>query len=196
MARAIATACLLAVLAGLAGCGTKKVSISGTITHNGQKLTWPDGGHLIVIFCPENPEQNDKRYPAQTDLDTSTYKIGAIPPGKYTVAVQQFDVNFNDSFGKAHDLARTKLTAEVTHDGQVIDVDVPATDHGGSGFGGKGGFAGRRGKKGGEPPAEPEKAKEEPGKVEVAPPPREKKTDPPAQDEKKADPPKTDGKKD
>jgi hypothetical protein len=189
MARAIAAACLLAVLAGLAGCGTKKVSVSGTITHNGQKLTWPDGGHLIVIFCPENPEQNSARYRTDTDIETSTYKCNSIPPGKYTVAVQQFDTNFNDAFGKAYDLPRTTLTVEVTHDGQVIDIDVPATGRGG----GKGGFGGRRGKKGGEPPAEPEKPMDEPGKAEVAPPPTEKRGDSPGQDEKKAEP-KTDKK--
>jgi hypothetical protein len=190
MTRRIAAAGLLAVLAGLAGCGGKKVSISGTITQGGEKLTWPDGGHLLVLFLPENPDRNQNRYRAETDIETSTYKIDAIPPGRYTVAIQYFDMGFNDKFGKAYDPGRTTLPAEVTHDGQVIDVDVPATGNGGGGGfgGGKGGFGGKKGGKRGGPPPEPPPGPPgagEPGKAEPAPPPGEKKDEPAKPGEKK-----------
>lgn len=169
MARRTAVVGLLAVLAGLCGCGGKKVSVSGTITQGGEKLTWPDGGSLLVIFLPENPEKNLARYSAKTDTETSSFAIDAIPPGKYTVAVQQFDTRFMDGFNKAYDPGRTTLVREVTHDGQVIDIDIPA-----AGERRGGGFGGRRGKKAGDPPAEKHDA---PGKVELAPPPREPKPD-------------------
>jgi hypothetical protein len=158
MIRLIPAACVLALLAGLAGCGGRKVSVSGTVTRGGEKLTWPeeDGkpqGMLTVIFVPENAERNLDRYPAQTDIKTNSYKIAAIPPGKYTVAVQLFDTDASgplvDALGGAYDPGHSTLTAEVTHDGQVIPIDVPAPQSRGGG--------GRRGggRKGGDgPPAE------------------------------------------
>jgi hypothetical protein len=155
MTRFIPAVCLLVLLAGLAGCGRKKpVSVSGTVTHGGEKLTWPDGGILLVVFVPENAERNLDRYSAETDTATSTYKIAAIPPGRYTVAVQQFDTRFMDKFGKAYDPGRTQLAAEVTHDGQVIDIDLPKGERGGGGFRGKRGRAKGGGEGGGPNPAD------------------------------------------
>jgi hypothetical protein len=131
-------------LAALAGCGgaPKPVAISGTVTHGGEKLTWPEGGSLLVIFMPADPADT-ARYPArETDLATSSYKVAAIPPGRYKVAVQQFypsaKTNFNDVLGGRYDPGHTDLTAEVAHDGQVVNIDVPkaATDAGGEGKGG------------------------------------------------------------
>src|SRR5438552_1724687 len=127
MKRLIPAAGLLVLLAGLSGCGAKKVSVSGTVTHGGQKLTWPDGGHLLVLFVPENPEKNPDRYSAQTDIATSTYRIDAIPPGKYTVAIQHFDTKFMDSFNKAYDAPRTTIEVVVPAEGGVIPIDIPAT---------------------------------------------------------------------
>jgi hypothetical protein len=162
MIRLIPAACLLALLTGLAGCNSRKVSVSGTVTRGGEQLTWPeeDGapkGMLTVIFVPENAERNLDRYPAETDIKTNTYKIAAIPPGKYTVAVQLFDQESGplmDALGGAYDPGHTTLTAVVTHDGQVIDVDIPAPE--GRGGGGGGGFrkGGGKGKGGKGPPAE------------------------------------------
>lgn len=126
MRRLIPSACLLALLAGLAGCGSKKVAVSGTVTRGGEKMTWPNGGILLVIFIPEDRQRDTNVYNATTDTATSTYKIDAIPTGKYTVAVQQFDTKFMDALGGKYDPGHTDLKYEVTQAGQVIDVDVPA----------------------------------------------------------------------
>ncbi len=139
MRRWIPAAGLLAV-AALAGCGgtAKPVAISGTVSHGGEKMTWSDaGGTLLVVFMPEDPS-NTARYTAhETDLATATYKIAAIPPGRYKVAVQQFypsaKTNFNDALGGRYDPGHTDLTAEVTHDGQVVNIDVPKAKDAGEG---------------------------------------------------------------
>lgn len=147
MRRWIPTAGLLA-LAALSGCGgaSKPVAISGTVSHGGEKMTWSgEGGTLLVIFMPDDPA-NSARYTAhETDLATATYKIAAIPPGRYKVAVQQFypsaKTDFNDALGGRYDPGHTDLVVEVTHDGQKLDIDVPKSakgeDKGGEGKGGR-----------------------------------------------------------
>lgn len=130
MARLLATCGLLSVVLALCGCGTPvKYAIKGTVTRGGEKLTWPDGGHFMVIFFPEDRQKNPEVYSAQTDLATSTYTIAAIPAGKYAVAVQQFDTKFMDALNAAYDPSKTKLVYEVApQDGQTIDIDLPAGD--------------------------------------------------------------------
>ena len=118
--------CLLLLLTGVTGCGSKKVAISGTVTRGGEKMTWPNGGSLLVIFIPKDRERDTNVYGAKTDIGTSAYTIDAIPTGKYTVAVQQFDPKFMDALGGKYDPGHTDLKYEVTQNGQVIDIDVPA----------------------------------------------------------------------
>lgn len=126
MNKIVSAGVLLLLATGLTGCGQqKKFAVSGTVTRAGEKLTWPDGGILLVIFLPEDRQKDTNTYSADTDIATSTYKIPAIPPGKYTVAVQQFDKKFMDALGGIYDPGHTKLTREVTADGQVIDIDLP-----------------------------------------------------------------------
>jgi len=125
MRRLIPTACLLMLFFGLSGCGSKKVSITGTVTRSGEKMTWPNDGFLTVVFVPEDRQRDTSTYPAKTDIATSTYSIEGIPTGKYTVAVQQFDLKHMDALGGKYDPGHTTLHYEVTQNGQVIDIDVP-----------------------------------------------------------------------
>lgn len=186
--RRIAAVGLLVLIAGLSGCGTKKVSVRGTVTRSGAKLTWPEGGYLSVIFFPENRERNPNVYKATaTDLENSTYEVEAIPPGRYRVSVEQFDLKHNDALGRQFDPFRTPLYFDVPAEGGVIDIDVPlpVQTAGNRGFGGgKGGFGRKGPRKGGDPPAEPDKGKEEPAR------PEEKKGDSPAADDNKIEPPR------
>ncbi|MFM8273457.1 MAG: hypothetical protein ACKODX_14180 [Gemmata sp.] len=131
MMRSIWCAVLCVATLALAGCGTAaapKYSVGGTVTHGGEKLTWPDGGSLLVVFM--EPAPGTGRYPARdTDVTASTYTVSGIPPGRYLVAVQQFrpseKTNFNDALGGRYDPGHTDLTVEVAHDGQVINIDMP-----------------------------------------------------------------------
>jgi hypothetical protein len=121
---------LFRILVGLAlvaavGCG-KKSNVHGTITRDGQPLVWKsEGGHLLVIFIPEDREADSNVYRAETDRDTGAYRIASIPAGRYRVAVQQFDEKHNDALRHTYDPHATTLVYEVTGDNQRIDVDLP-----------------------------------------------------------------------
>jgi hypothetical protein len=56
-------------------------------------------------------------YRAATDLEASTYRTDAVPPGKYTVAVPQFDLRHMDALGGAYGPSHTTLDKEVPADG-------------------------------------------------------------------------------
>lgn len=112
----------------LSGCAeTKKYTVNGTVTRSGEKLTWPNGGTLLVVFVAENLGKDPKArtYPAKADIATSTFTVSDIPPGQYLVAVQQFDTKHRDALGSVYDPGRTDITREVTEDHQVIDIDLP-----------------------------------------------------------------------
>src|SRR5262245_19474917 len=118
MTRFVAMAGLLAVLVGLTGCGkAKTVGVRGAVTRAGGKLTWPEGGSLLVVFCPVDYKRDQRSFSAETDTATSTYRIAAIPPGRYQVGVQQFDEGFRDALGGVYDPGASPLVLEVTHDG-------------------------------------------------------------------------------
>jgi len=126
MSRYQAAIVLVLVLLGARGCEVKPCAIRGTVTHKGEKLTWPKGGRLLVIFVPENRRFSDSVYAAETDTATSTFSIASIPSGRYQVAVQQFDGKYMDAFGGAHDLGKSRIYCRIDRDNQVIDIDVPA----------------------------------------------------------------------
>lgn len=116
----------LMILLSLAGCGARRTSISGTVTRGGEPLVWAkEGGHLLVLFIPEDRVADKSVYRADTDRDTGGFTIVAIPMGKYRVAIQQFDETHNDALGHVYNPGATELTAEVTSDGQVIELDLP-----------------------------------------------------------------------
>jgi hypothetical protein len=125
---ALTRAGLVLVLAlAAAGCEEpKRTNITGTITRDGKPLVWKSaGGHLVVIFMPEDRKPGQDGILAVTDRDTGTYRIAQIPPGAYLVALHQFDEKHMDGFQNKLDPVKTTLRVEVVEDNQVIDVDVP-----------------------------------------------------------------------
>ena len=119
----------LVLLLALAASGcevAKRTNITGTITRDGKPLVWKsEGGHLVVIFVPEDRKPGQDPILAVTERDTGTYRIAQIPPGAYLVALHQFDEKHMDAFRNKLDPAKTTLRVEVVEDNQVIDVDVP-----------------------------------------------------------------------
>ena len=70
---------LLTLAIGTTGCSGNKSDISGTVTRDGKPLHWDsEGGHLIVIFFPEDRAANKDVYSATTDRATGTYRIPKI----------------------------------------------------------------------------------------------------------------------
>jgi hypothetical protein len=108
------------------GCGRVPLcTVSGTVTRGGEKLTWPDGGSLLVVFLPADPAKTDRYTARETDTATSTYKVTGVPAGKYLVAVQQFSQRYMDALGGRYDPGHTDFEVEVTADGQVLNIDLP-----------------------------------------------------------------------
>ncbi|MFO0798740.1 MAG: hypothetical protein U0804_14805 [Gemmataceae bacterium] len=111
----------------ICGCAARVpvCEISGTVTRGGEKLTWPDGGSLLVIFLPVDPIKTERYTARDTDTGSSTYKLSGVPAGKYLVAVQQFNPRFMDSLGGRYDPGHTDYEVDVTADSQILNIDLP-----------------------------------------------------------------------
>jgi hypothetical protein len=107
--------------------GGKPVHIHGTITRDGKPLQWKtDNRQFIVVFHPEPSEIVSDIYPATTDADTGTYDISEIPTGTYKIQIQQNDPDHrSDLLKMVYDPYSSTIIRKVTHDGQVIDIDLP-----------------------------------------------------------------------
>jgi hypothetical protein len=107
--------------------GGKPVHIHGTITRDRKPLQWKtDNRQLIVIFHPEPAEILLDIYPATTEADTGTYDISEIPTGTYRIQIQQNDPDHrSDLLKMRYDPKSSNIIRKVTHDGQVIDIDLP-----------------------------------------------------------------------
>jgi hypothetical protein len=120
---------LIAALA--AGCNddpavAKKTNITGTVTRDGKPLVWPfENGKLHVIFAPVERKITDYPFKAETDTAAGTYRIEALPPGKYMVGIYMFDERHMDALQNKFDPNHTPLRVEVTEDNQVIPIDLP-----------------------------------------------------------------------
>jgi hypothetical protein len=96
------------------------------ITRDGKPLEWDsEGGHLLVLFIPENRRADGAVYRADTDRETGAFRIAEIRAGRYLVAVQQFDERHNDALGHKYDPSKSPLRYKVNESGQVIDIDLP-----------------------------------------------------------------------
>ena len=155
--RAFVLCALMVALAAAAGCTDgpppKKTNITGTVTRDGKPLVWPSkDGKLHVIFAPVERQITDYPFKAETDTAAGTYRIEALPPGKYMVGIYMFDERHMDALQNKFDPNHTPLRVEVTEDNQVIDIDLPKDLPKG-----KGGMP----KEKGGPPAGKEPAKDE-----------------------------------
>ena len=129
--RAFIHCVLIAALVAAAGCNddptaVKKTNITGTVTRDGKPLVWPTKeGRLHVIFAPVERKVTDNPFKAETDTAAGTYRIEALPPGKYMVGIYMFDEKHMDALQNKYDPNHTPLRVEVTADNQVIDIDLP-----------------------------------------------------------------------
>jgi hypothetical protein len=116
----------LALIVVATGCSGKRSDISGTITRDGKPLEWTsEGGHLLVIFVPEDRKPNQDPYLAESDRAAGTFRIPEIKAGRYLVAIHQFDEHHQDALHNKYDPFKSPLRYEVLEDGQVIDIDLP-----------------------------------------------------------------------
>jgi hypothetical protein len=129
----LAAATVLIALAS-AGCKeNRQYSVTGKVTRGGEPLVWnSDNSQLIVMFVPVNRKPSSSTYLAETNKEEGTYRIAGIPPGEYLVSIQQTDpVPTHDLLNFAYGPSNSPIRKEVTDDGQVIDIDIPAEQGGG-----------------------------------------------------------------
>lgn len=101
------------------------VSVRGTVTRGGKPLSVDSpGAALHVIFLPAERDDMSVIYPAQGDGNSGRYELSEIPPGRYVIAVQLMK-DGRDLLGLAFDPSQSNLIREITHDGQVLDIDLP-----------------------------------------------------------------------
>lgn len=142
--RWLCSASLLAVI--IAGCNQSKyplVSVSGTVTFDGEKP--PKSGSVtlqpleIAPGLPKRPATGNFDVSGNFTVNTFTDHKGVLP-GRYRVEVTCFagapDPSQPDPWGAvdyiAEDYEPTELTIEPDSSAIVLDIDVPRRDRPGS----------------------------------------------------------------
>lgn len=101
-------------------------NVTGTITRQGKPLLWEqEGGHLLVIFVPEDRRPNENPIRAESDRATGKYQIPELRAGTYRVAIHMFDDRHMDALNNKFDPGNSPLRVTVSDSDQVIDVDIP-----------------------------------------------------------------------
>lgn len=81
---------LLLALAVL-GCAPGKVKVTGKVLHNGKPLSVSKTGYVQVKLIPAvEPGQPYTSLPTRA-ADDGTFEFPAVMPGRYRIAVEQFD---------------------------------------------------------------------------------------------------------
>ena len=124
---------LLLLLCAFAGCGDpsrpQTVACEGTLLMNGQPLQVAQReigvGQVAIEFIPAEPAgPAPQTYGAQADAAGKFSLPGGIPPGKYKIAVHQWDPYPNvDKLQGAFSKEKTPLVREI--DGKSpIDIEL------------------------------------------------------------------------
>ena len=111
----------------LSGCGgIKVVKVEGKFSQGGMQIELKKSAVIQIIFYPDSTdEKNVTSYPADFDRESFTYKIAAVPVGKYKVSVVLLDpYPNNDKLKGAYSSKKTPLSCNL-QDNTVFDIDIP-----------------------------------------------------------------------
>jgi len=118
---------VLVLTAALAGCSTRRpITVKGKVLNKGAPLAVARAG-VQVTLVPVDPQTSSSNRVGRAEPDGS-FTIEDVPPGKYRVAVEQFDPTpMVDKLGGAFSPAKTKIVREV--DGKApLDIDLSKPD--------------------------------------------------------------------
>jgi hypothetical protein len=107
-----------------AGCGVKNVNVTGTVLRDKQPIELSPTGALQITLIPDVPPGTPyTTYPGRADA-TGKFEVLDVPPGKYKIAVEQFDPNpMTDKLQGKFAADKTKIVKEVN--GQApLEVDL------------------------------------------------------------------------
>ena len=114
---------LALVLAGCGGAGDGSQPVQGTLSMNGAELKTSGSntdGWVELRFLPLDAQGNSNGTFHQTQVGTKGHfqVLGpsnkGLPPGKYRIAVFQFDPYPTDKLGGRFDEANSPITREIT----------------------------------------------------------------------------------
>jgi len=111
----------------ISGCGgIKVVKVEGKFSQGGMPIELKKSAVIQIIFYPDSTdEKNVTSFPADFDRESFTYKIAAVPVGKYKVSVVLLDpYPNNDKLKGAYSSKKTPLNCNL-QDNTVFDIDIP-----------------------------------------------------------------------
>ena len=117
---------LFAILV-LSGCGgIKVVKVEGKFSQGGMPIVLKKSAVIQITFYPDSTdEKNVTSFPADFDRESFTYKIAAVPVGKYKVSVVLLDpYPNNDKLNGAYSSKKTPLSCNLQGN-TVFDIDIP-----------------------------------------------------------------------
>jgi hypothetical protein len=117
---------LFAILV-LSGCGgIKVVKVEGKFSQGGMPIVLKKSAVIQITFYPDSTdEKNVTSFPADFDRESFTYKIAAVPVGKYKVSVVLLDpYPNNDKLKGAYSSKKSPLRCNL-QDNTVFDIDIP-----------------------------------------------------------------------
>jgi hypothetical protein len=110
----------------VSGCGDSKVvKVEGKLSQGGMPIELKKSAVIQIVFYPDSAdEKNVTSFPADFDRESFTYKIAAVPVGKYKVSVVLLDpYPNNDKLKGAYSSKRTPLSCNLQGN-TVFDIDI------------------------------------------------------------------------
>ncbi|GEM_PF-833843 len=127
MKLSFASFCLFFLSALFMGCSDNKiVKVEGKFSVAGETVELKKTSVIQIIFYPDSSDpKNVTSFPADFDRSTFTYKINAIPIGKYKVSVLFLDpYPNNDKLKGAFGPKKSPINIELTEN-KTFDIDIP-----------------------------------------------------------------------
>jgi hypothetical protein len=119
--------CLLGAACALflSGCGTKLVTVKGTVVNSAQPLTLGPTGSILLTLVPDVPEGTPyTTYPGYPDA-SGKFEIKEVPPGKYKVAVEVNDpLPGDDKLKGKFSVKNTTIKREVVDEKTPLTIDL------------------------------------------------------------------------
>lgn len=110
----------------VSGCGgAKVVKVEGKLSQGGMPIELKKSAVIQIIFYPDSAdEKNVTSFPADFDRESFTYKIAAVPVGKYKVSVVLLDPYPNyDKLKGAYSSKKTPINCNL-QENTVFDIDI------------------------------------------------------------------------
>jgi hypothetical protein len=99
--------------------------VEGKLSQGGMPIELKKSAVIQIIFYPDSAdEKNVTSFPADFDRESFTYKIAAVPVGKYKISVVLLDPYPNyDKLKGAYSSKKTPINCNL-QENTVFDIDI------------------------------------------------------------------------